>query len=298
MRSPDKQEEIEQALANGLLYLEKQSADGLFREDFGLRHGLSTGWTTAYVGRLLKEVDPRRAEKSVEPLLALQNSDGGWGYNELVPSDSDSTANAIVLLQGEKSFTEERRIQAVDCIRSHQCPNGGISTYTQENIHKMGYSGDGWASPHVCATALAARFLAGFEQQKARGFLMRHRQQDGSFPSYWWASDLYSTLETVKLTGCFDQKTLNFFRTQESKDCFELALKIQGLSLMGQDAHALIGDLLALQSGDGSWPDSAILKIPRPDVRPGFVASDVEVARDKTRLLTTSNALLALKMAS
>ena len=143
----EKEKALTFALERGMGYLESRCQGSLYKEDFGLRHGDSIAWSTAYVARLLKEIEPEKIKGNESALLNLQNSDGGWGYNNLVPSDADSTANALLLLKD--TLNKEKYDEAVKFIKSHQHANGGISTYTLDNLQKMGYKGEGWAMPHV-----------------------------------------------------------------------------------------------------------------------------------------------------
>ena len=292
----EKQETIESSIEAGLEYLSRQRKEGVYAETFGFRHGDSTAWSTCYVGRLLYEIDPKMAKESVASVLDRQNGDEGWGYNESVTSDADSTANAILFLQ-KCGVSDEILNKGKELILQHQHSNGGISTYTLDNLKKMGYErGGGWSAPHSCVTALAARVLEGGDQERAQKFLLAQKKADGSYPAYWWASDLYSTFETMlSLSG--NAEMVSYFKSAKARSSFELALKIQALILSKEKPDSEIGDLLKMQQSDGSWPSSEILKIPRPHVKPGEEVQDMEVVKDGNRFFSTANSLVALDLA-
>ncbi len=279
----------------GMEFMQKHCHEGVYSEDFGLRHGDSTGWATAYIARLMYQIDSEKSDSNPEVLFELQNSDGGWGYNNSVPSDADSTANALIFLKQNGLDGEERYSKAISYLKKYQHENGGISTYTQEDLKNMGYEGEGWSAPHVCVTALVAEVLEGEEREKAFSFLQNQRKPDGSFPAYWWASDIYATYQAMKILGG-DSKMMEYFESVEYDNVFDLSMKIQGLTDLNLDTKKLVGELLSRQQRDGSWPSSPILKIPRPDIKPGEVTIDTEVVVDKNRLFSTVNALLALHM--
>ncbi len=286
---------LDGSIGLGMKFLESQCHEGLYTENFGLSHGDSTAWSTAYVARLLQQIDPERVKGSVEILSNLQNIDGGWGYNDSVPSDADSTANVLLFLKQSGLIDEEKYSHAIKFLKLHQHENGGISTYTQENLQAMGYRGEGWSMPHVCVTALVAEVFEGDEKEKALHFLQSQRQFDGSFPAYWWASDVYATYQAMKIIGA-DSQVIEYFKSIGYENIFDLSIKIQALASLGLDTETLVNELLKKQQEDGGWSSSPILKIPRPEIKPGEVTTNVEIANDKNRLFSTVNALLALQM--
>lgn len=286
---------LDKSMELGMKFLESQRHQGLYKENFGLRHGDSTAWSTAYVARLLQQIDPEKVSDSVEVLSNLQNVDGGWGYNDSVPSDADSTANALLFLKQSGLIDEEKHSRAIKFLKLHQHNNGGISTYTQENLQAMGYKGYGWSMPHTCVTALVAEILEGDEKKKAIDFLQSQRQPNGSFPAYWWASDLYATYQAMKIIGA-DSQMIEYLKSIGHENIFDLSIKIQALASLDLDTETLVNELLKKQEEGGGWASSPILRIPRPEIKPGEVTKDVEVVNDKNRLFSTVNALLALQM--
>jgi hypothetical protein len=81
------------ALERATRLLARQGRDGLWR-DFDTPAGEASQWPPAFIGTALPlGADTTEAlEKAADTLVDAQNPDGGWGYNEDVPSDADSTA--------------------------------------------------------------------------------------------------------------------------------------------------------------------------------------------------------------
>jgi len=285
--------DINTALKEGIRFLaEAQDSDGFWRERFNLRHGESTYWATAYIGRLIKPIAQKLVEQSVERILDSQNDDGGWSYNAISTSDADSTINALLFVGNINQRVVQR---GLNFLLKHQHKNGGISTYTQENIKRMGYSGNGWSSPHVCVTALGTQILSGEELVRAKNFLLSTQKEDGSFPAYWWASDLYPTLEVIKGLSKRSEEIKKYFRQYMPSSSFELALKIQGSLLTAQKVNNDITTLLELQLVNGNWPSSPILRIPRPNLMPDKDLRTSEIVSDEKSLFSTVNAVIALQ---
>src|SRR5437762_11644312 len=96
---------IDDALATGLDYiLGLQAMDGSWSE-WELPPGESSPWTTAFVGYRLRLLPPclrKRAisarQRAAEWLVRAEFAGGGWGYNDTVGVDADSTAFGILFL--------------------------------------------------------------------------------------------------------------------------------------------------------------------------------------------------------
>jgi len=86
--------------------LDQQCIDGAWRE-FDLDVGPSTSWATSFTLLCLSYLDQallgkRRVEAKVKAakfLIANKRPSGGWGYNENVREDCDSTAYGILALR-------------------------------------------------------------------------------------------------------------------------------------------------------------------------------------------------------
>ena len=63
--------------------LAKQGRDGLWR-DFLTPAGEASEWPTGFIGTALHlaRAEASGLERAAETLIANQNVDGGWGYNE------------------------------------------------------------------------------------------------------------------------------------------------------------------------------------------------------------------------
>src|SRR5690349_17852966 len=96
---------VEQAIAACLqTLLDRQSDDGCWTE-WKLPPGESRPWTTAYIGYRLRGLPPCLGEKvkaarcaAASWLLRAEFPGGGWGYNNAVEADADSTAFGILFL--------------------------------------------------------------------------------------------------------------------------------------------------------------------------------------------------------
>ena len=288
------------ALERGVGFiLAKQGRDGLWR-DFLTPAGEASEWPTGFIGTALctAGVEASTLERVTLTLIANQHADGGWGYNENVPSDADSTACVLLFLalMGQRGDTCSR---AASCLVSHQNENGGVATYRESGPIRrfMGVGWwmrfGGWCSPHIEVTATTARALAVLDrntyspQIDAMWSYLRSRQSsDGSWSSYWWNSPHYATLQAVELASLLgDHRALSqaaewAISTQApdggwstpaaGTSAFATALCLQLLAnakASGQCIHNAVCRLAALQDEDGSWPSYPIMRIPLPGDR-------------------------------
>jgi squalene cyclase len=282
--------------------LERRGDDGLWR-DFRTLAGQSADWVTGYVGyNLLRAAGPTVAlEHTALTLVERQQHDGGWGYNETVPSDADSTAYVLLFLSG-MGATADCIHRATRCLRSHQDPDsGGVATYREPGPIRdyMGlppeFSFEGWCQPHVEVTAAAGRAFAAAGSassplaEKAWRFVTERRQA-GHWESYWWVLPHYPTLQCVELTrsvrGSEDtprllDATVAWLRETQLPGggwaaasgqpacAFATALSISVLALACAAPAVLergVDALLRLQEQDGGWWSEPSLQIPPPDV--------------------------------
>ena len=240
-------------------------------------------------------------QRAADSLLASQHIDGGWGYNEAVPSDADSTACVLLFLalMGQRGGTCRH---AASCLAMHQRrENGGIATYRESGPIRR-YMGvgrwmrfDGWCRPHTEVTATAGRALVALEREHYRREInaawryARSRQRaDGSWSSYWWTSPHYATLQAVELAlalGDHDSisRAVDWATRSQSDDggwsapgaatsAFATALSLSVLLSARRSRKPVeraIRTLLDLQDDDGGWPSHPIMRIPLPgDVEP------------------------------
>jgi squalene cyclase len=327
-------------LARGVAFLaSRQGDDGLWR-DFFTPAGEASLWPTGFIGAALLEAgasgEAAMLRRAADALAASQDVAGGWGYNEDVPHDADSTACALLFL-AQAPCPADIRQRAVACLQSHQRPDsGGIATYREPGpIRKFMGVGrwmrfGGWCQPHVEVTATAARALAALGTETTRSMLsaawqfVRGRQRpDGSWASYWWISPHYATLQgaalalamgdewCVRLAGDWALRSRNangaWNLPAVSDAAFATAL---GLSILVTARAPVMPiaraaqQLAAMQDPDGGWPSVPIMRIPLPGViDPGKKrvrllgrASGFEVA-DQHRTFTTAACISALAAA-
>jgi hypothetical protein len=288
--------------------LRHQSGEGSWT-DWALPPGPSDYWTTAYIGARLSGL-PRPFRSRTGPAvraaahwLARQEGDGGgWGYNDKVGCDADSTANAILFLARE-GFTVKAR--SYERLLGFQRPDGGFSTYPWDE----GLGSWGGSHPDVSAVAAQALLpLLGSDSdvlRRATGYVVKQRDPAGIWNSFWWPSPLYATEASLSL--------LRATRTQVDlgqvcrtllgmtpANAFESALLI-GCLLHAADgprsdrAEELADRLVAEQLPDGSWASTPILRVTDRDCTQPWECPDPgPVYADPRRLFTSATVLRSL----
>lgn len=318
--------------------LKSQGADGLWR-DFLTPAGEASEWPTGFVGTALvfAEVDRSAFRRATDTLVANQNDDGGWGYNEDVPSDADSTACVLrfLALIGDRGSSCER---AVRFLCAHQrTEDGGIATYRDAGpIRRFMGVGPwmrfrGWCQPHTEVTAMAGRALVTAAPRERRvevdaawQFVRSRQCADGSWSSYWWTSPHYTVLQAVELAlllrdqAPVDRAAAWAIRTQQedggwsapdvATSAFATALSLSILvnaRASRQPIERAVERLVALQESDGGWPSHPIMRIPLPgDAHPNrrrrWPFSGLGrgiVVSDQHRTFTSAACLTALALA-
>ena len=194
---------LERALCLSVDYiLSRQDADGSWI-DWELPPGQSSTWTTAYVGGKLTNLDShhrRRASSATAQasqwLIGKMLQDCGWGYNELVDSDADSTALAILFLASAGRTVPD---SSYSCLEGFQCEDGGFATF--RGRPDLG----SWATSHPDGTPSAVLALTTkysmTSQFVNRGlqFVLDKRTSAGIWKSFWWTTFLYSTERSLSL---------------------------------------------------------------------------------------------------
>jgi squalene cyclase len=288
---------VTRALDHGVGFLlANQSADGLWR-DFDTPAGEASYWPTGFVAAALHAagVGHEFLYRTAETLVASQNADGGWGYNDRVPTDADSTAWVVIFLTRMGSHETSCR-RAAACLLTHQrARNGGVATYaTPGPIRRFMGIGRwmpfwGWCRPHSEVTAAAGSALAGFEPgrwvlsiESALRFVCAQQNAAGSWSSYWWTSAHFTTAQAVEFaTICHRRDVITraaewALRTQGDDggwaaggDCsaFATAMALSILVSAGAAGPLIeraVKRLIALQLADGGWPCGPIMRIPVP----------------------------------
>ena len=274
------------SLERGTAFLfASQGGDGLWR-DFLTPAGEASEWVSGYIGTALHLAAADRAalDRTASTLVRTQNADGGWGYNEDVPTDADSTAWVLLFLVRMGRHGSSCH-QAESCLGQYQsAENGGVPTYSDPGPIRryMGIgrwmSFDGWCRPHTEVTAVAGRALASASPERAAAawrYVRSQQRPDGSWSSYWWFSPHYATLQAVELAAEIgDREALNhaaaWARRFPYHDAFTTALSLSILAIAGETGKPIeraLSRLTELQQEDGSWPSQPMLRIPLPGDR-------------------------------
>jgi squalene-hopene/tetraprenyl-beta-curcumene cyclase/sporulenol synthase len=280
----------------------KQGRDGLWR-DFFTPAGEASEWPTGFIATALRLAGAEAAvlRRAAETLVANQNDDGGWGYNESVPSDADSTACVLLFLARMGRGGSTCRHAASLLVRHQHSENGGIATYDDPNpIRRFMGLGRwvrfaGWCRPHTEVTAMAGRAFAALspdntavEADAAWRYVQSQQCADGSWKSYWWTSPHYTTLQAVELAVLMAApdavgRAAEWALRRQAPDggwsapgaetsAFATALSLSLILRAREDGQAVeraVARLGALQEEDGGWASHPILRIPLPgDVNP------------------------------
>jgi len=287
---------VTRAVDHGVRFLlAKQSADGLWR-DFDTPAGEASYWPTGFVGTALHTagVGDESLGPAAEALVASQNDDGGWGYNEDVPTDSDSTAWVLMFLTRIGGHEASCR-RAVACLSRHQrAKDGGFATYASARPIRR-FTGMrwmpfwGWCRPHAEITAAAGLALAGADMEPsapsidaALRFVCQQQHANGHWSSYWWTSPHYATAQAAEFVRICDRRDLadraarwalctqgdqGGWAVGGSCSAFATAMALGILAngaTTGPPIDRAIECLVALQRADGRWPCGPIMRIPVP----------------------------------
>lgn len=272
---------MEDAVESGCNYLLSCFKDGLCRDFYQLRHGPSAAWTTACVGSTLCEFN-KAPEDTLKILLKMQDTDGGWTYNELVPTDADSTLRVIQFLNKIRFDGPELK-KAEEFVLSHQKDDGGISTFHADTVKKMGYQGNGWSESHPCVSALAYSVINNPKARNRINTYLKNRLQKGDPRAYWWRTPWYVLYEYGR-----------YMPKQISNDTVELSLCLLLKSKLVIPDQELTSKLLRMQLSDGSFSSSRQFRIPRPRQTIDDITKDEEIIEDKRRIFSTSAAIVAI----
>lgn len=288
--------------------LSHKDKEGLWRDFKSRTHGESIDWVTCYVAlSLLNSGIPySKLQMTAISISKRQNKNGGWGYNERIVPDADSTAFAIMFLS--KFGYEEQVSQAKKFLLRHQNEDGGFSTYLPDLIREYRRISEdmpvnGWCGGINDVTATSLQALE--EDDKALDYLIKNQQKDGSWRAYWWTSDIYSTAQAVfairdysKEEGRKAQRWLSH-QHMNNEAPFYIALALRGLIIDDEhrkDADLLVKILLDSQEEDGSWPSYPILRFPLPSNTEPWKDETRwrENSQDQNRIFTTAACLRAL----
>ncbi len=294
-------ETVRTALASGINYLLGcQAEDGRW-EDYRLPTGASDAWVTAYVGFVLLRVtepgivqDARAAARQAARWLSLHRPyPAGWGYNGITGPDTDSTALGLRLLKGAGQLTHPGD---EEWLRARWQPGGGFATYTGPAA---------WGIAHVDVTPDAYLALGATGQEELRDelitYLLHRRLPNGTWPAYWWRSNLYSTRACLELLVALDARDvlveIEDGGTIAIKSEFEMALALE-IAVLSAGHQGIVGELAEeltrRQLQNGGWRGGDNLRVTDPKCYAPWEHPVGKLYRDDRGLLTTATAVRAL----
>jgi len=278
----------------------RQEPDGFWR-DYELPPGPSSEWVTAFVVYALlgaRFACTQHGSLS-RALSALRSScrPSGWGYNAAVATDADTTSWVV------RSFVRAGAalpVEPVSCLAAYVSPEGGARTFV------CGPRYGNWTFEHADVTAVLGLAMkeAGAPDstlQRVRRWTLGHRDGGGLWTSFWWTFGAYATarmLEFLECTGGIPgdvvEASSNYVEgRRDSATAMETANLLMMASRVNASTVALLSSLLGLQSPDGGWPPSRVLKVPDQRGAAGGEA-DAPAFADVNRLMSTAMAVLAL----
>lgn len=279
--------------------------DGLWY-DFHTLAGLSNDWVSAVVLNALAAADSARvadeANRSIAALLRRQRRNGGWSYNEGVPTDCDSTAWAVLAVLTRTQWRPSALVRAARYVLQHQdIATGAFATYAPfDRIHRYiettpGQTAD-WLGPHLGVSCLAvqALFALGVTPDAPRmaaalRYIAGVRSPQGLWSCYWWRGHGYATYHALRAlvigqalpselacevaAAIIDGQAADgtWHLDDGGASAFETAHMLRALKLLKPGVEGLSsqvqraeGALLELQKRDGSFEPMPILRIPQP----------------------------------
>jgi squalene-hopene/tetraprenyl-beta-curcumene cyclase len=323
------------ATARALAFLASAVDDRGAWSDFNTLFGASTDWVTAFVACAVHGATGGRdvAPRALSALLDGQRANGGWGFNQRVPSDADSTAWALLALARAGRLQAGHAAGRDYLLRHQDAATGGFATYAAEDgiAAAIGLAAPGWSQPHPCVTAVALQALLAVGAQRedepvvrAARYLLRAQGPTGLWEGYWWSGCGYATYQALQALAVAhrspdDRGTRTLMERQrtdgswsdplahDSPGVFETAFSMlalrHGANLGARAAiERATSWLVDAQARDGGWASTPMLMIPAPTARrrrlsatwrPGGLGSGVIVA-DQHRLFTSAAALMAI----
>ncbi|MCB9754790.1 MAG: terpene cyclase/mutase family protein [Myxococcales bacterium] len=164
----------------------------------------SNVWAAAFIAAHVGEVAETRplAASAARALLRHRRLSGGWGYDDALLEDCDSTAWVLLAARRARVHVDRRLlIRALRFILEHQQGCGGFVTYGPEGAALFGQipQRDGWFTPQTCVSAAALAALAIYTpaelpaRERAATYLEGQIDSAGLWRPYWWCGFTYAT---------------------------------------------------------------------------------------------------------
>jgi hypothetical protein len=294
--------QLHEGVRAGLGFLARtQRADGLWR-GFMLAPGASTEWITAHVALALEEIPQALAmrEQAARGLLDGARRRPGWGYNHRVGIDSDSTAQAVMVLH---SLGREIAPAWIEQLLATHREEGGFATYasTREDNQPRTW----WEMPHADVTLIVIEALERLdrcaEERRLASAWLEQQARDGMLPAYWWTDPAYSLwaqaragFHTPASSSAARRRLAGEQRSVYLAMLIAAALAAGGWSPVLADAAAR---LVGARREDGSWPCAPCLRNTHADDPGGFDAPG-PIYADRYRTISTAHAVAALARAA
>lgn len=291
------------ARARGLRTLVSLRGENAMWSDFDIgMAGPSDHWVTAFVCEALSD-DTDAITDSIDALQRRQRSDGGWGYNERIVSDADTTALSVLSLfkqaghfdlAGAEAFLWSHRVESPTGFSTYNDPSALTAMYQLQTKRELS-NFSGWCGAHTEVTAAVVEALSSISTKHAPDLQFISDTFCESFDSltlwtgYWsidWfyatyrvgrcledARGRYSTiLSRMRTTITTHQGRLGEWRAPATgRGCaFRTALAMELLlpeaSKYSSELQAGIQWLLDKQEGCLWKTDSEFLRVPPPHV--------------------------------
>ena len=293
-----------------------QSQDGAWW-DLTVSAGSSGPWLTSVVGEILAAL-PRRVqsagllrclERAADLVERAELPEGGWGYNEALPADCDSTAQCVNFLHALGRPVSPR---AVDCLRSLQRPPGAFLTYVGAP------AGHAWGTVHHDVNPVAVRALAAVAGIEDPAVAAGLKVMLGGlsfwpvWPAFWWKTQSYGAYANLlclsqigRLAEVPATRRGEIIGLLAAGDALEAALGGIVSLLLGEEGAAPFHQtawrhLVKSQNGDGSWPATRSLRVVNCDCPAPWEQPDERLAGpsycDRRRIFTTALALRCLSL--
>lgn len=223
---------VKTTIEKGIIFLyEKLSSDGLWH-DFETLAGKSSDWVSAYIIYSISDIwlfngliNQDFKYDFSKRILRRQRINGGWAYNKEVPTDSDSTAWALLALTLVPQWKPSAIIKGLQYLKRHQdMSSGGFKTYDiYDGIDIYIDTADpslivGWSSPHVSVTAsciqaflFSGRGIFKNSLQKGIKYLLRNNKMHRNWTCYWWKGSGYPTYQVTKLLSLTNNLSSKFY---------------------------------------------------------------------------------------